>query len=1004
MSGFRLLKRKAILILLLLLLSAFLIRQDWNKITNTSVFLDKNNISSQISQIQDNPLTYDTFQSDETTSILVEFEDSTGTRKMGKFSYIDGKWVLQWLKDHMNPGAVEDADNDGVLEIYTWFIEAYEDNFNYTFYRLDENTGEIVWSQTLILGSSDYYRFYEFEDFNGDGIQELIFGKQFNDDTSPTPVQLLIFDSTNGDILVNYDGGYPKLGSFPILYDYDNDGVRDIMFYGWPDDSNTYFRMVNFKDFIPTTLVDFNVSTWGLSKPYIYDFDSDGLPEWLIGGWGSSYWRLYDTDLTEIWSVSLEGSADGNYLVTDELLSKGLIAIGTGSYGGTSEYIHLLDVNTGVDAVPAINIPGNSLFFADAVFDYNNDGNYEILTNIATNQEGFALIDTSTGNKLWQSDSPVSRLPYYYLSNNNYQADSFVDFDNDGHRDIIDVDKANGDVLHFLYNGSVVVLGNLINDNSLDAVSSTMYYSMIYKAPIIPPGSDFVYIDDFNKLWINTDYYEWCVTNDTSFVLKTGTESEVVSLGTDVLSHFIQTKQSESYEPYEFTRMDIVYNDGYRANISLEQKMIYSSKNEVVYLELNMSVQRNSGLIKVSGYIYNPNNYSDVYNLETRLQLTTGGDQANDYYYYSGALDALSFPFDSGDLILPSEVSPYNNMMYVTMFDDYHKQGFAMFANYSYHGDGWTDEHYGNVMSVLGDKDNYGNNSLSLVLTANETIEYYLLFYTTTYEKLWLPVETAIDTVRNNGTIIDNIAPAILNIQYSPENPTELDTIDIYANVVDYESDVQFVMLVYESNGEWFSPTMTYIGDDTYNCTLGPFEANSLVSFYIIAVDIFGNFIGSELYEISISIFIYDDIPPTITDVQYTPSEPTDQTVIEISAKVTDESQLKYIKLYYTIGDSTVETSVLMTPSDGVYYVQVGPFIKEKKVTFYIEASDIHENIASTSQFVIYLQSSSQTDSTSSAGDDTNNKNTIILPFPFITILIVMVFSCWIKIRTRKRF
>lgn len=73
-------------------------------------------------------------------------------------------------------------------------------------------------------------------------------------------------------------------------------------------------------------------------------------------------------------------------------------------------------------------------------------------------------------------------------------------------------------------------------------------------------------------------------------------------------------------------------------------------------------------------------------------------------------------------------------------------------------------------------------------------------------------------------------------------------------------------------------------------------------------------------------------------------------------------------------------------------------------MTFYIEASDIHENIASTSQFVIYLQSSSQTDSTSSAGDDTNNKNTIILPFPFITILIVMVFSCWIKIRTRKRF
>ena len=172
MIVYGLVKRKAILILFLLSLSAFLIHQDLNQITNTSVLLNKNNVKSQTSQIQDNPLTHNTFQLDETTSILVEFEDSTGTRKMGKFSYIDGKWVLQWLKDHMNPGAVEDADNDGVLEIYTWFIEAYEDNFNYTFYKLDENTGEIVWSQSLILGSSDYYRFYEFEDFNGDGIQD----------------------------------------------------------------------------------------------------------------------------------------------------------------------------------------------------------------------------------------------------------------------------------------------------------------------------------------------------------------------------------------------------------------------------------------------------------------------------------------------------------------------------------------------------------------------------------------------------------------------------------------------------------------------------------------------------------------------------------------------------------------------------------------------------------------------------------------------------------------
>ncbi len=412
----------------------------------------------------------------EVPAMIVSYRYTNGTFGIAKFimNSDDGKFHYEWNLNDMRLGGINDTDQDGSLEVYAWYIEPKGSYYEFSFYKIDEQTGDIEWIYRSNDTQSDYYRFYQFEDFNNDGIYEALIGKQFKNSIR----YLWILNSTDGTPILEYDGGNPKLWSYPIMYDYNNDGVRDVIFYGWPDDTNTYFRVVSFKNFNQVILDEFYVPTWGLSHSNIADFDHDGQPEWIIGGWGSSYWRLYETDHSVKWSVSLEGSADGNYLIVDELVGQGLVAIGTGSYSVTTEYVHVLNTTTGEDVFPAVAINGNSLFPAGGVFDLNKDGTYELLSYYGGNDvPGITLIDLGTGNQLFTIDS-VALSPYYWLvtAENGH---SYIDIDKDGYQDLTMVDFT-GEINRVYYNGSTSSLGTITEVPDIDLenhwIERTMFY------------------------------------------------------------------------------------------------------------------------------------------------------------------------------------------------------------------------------------------------------------------------------------------------------------------------------------------------------------------------------------------------------------------------------------------------------------------------------------------------------------------------------------------------
>ena len=113
-------------------------------------------------------------------------------------------------------------------------------------------------------------------------------------------------------------------------------------------------------------------------------------------------------------------------------------------------------------------------------------------------------------------------------------------------------------------------------------------------------------------------------------------------------------------------------------------------------------------------------------------------------------------------------------------------------------------------------------------------------------------------TVCNFKISGSTIPPTIKSFEHSPENPTASDKITITATVTS-DNELESVKLYYRIEGKQRSPkTMKRASSgsdsegDEYSCTIGPYEANCVIAYRIVATDIFDNSKESEEYKITV--------------------------------------------------------------------------------------------------------------------------------------------------------
>ncbi|UJG43476.1 MAG: hypothetical protein K9W46_14040 [Candidatus Heimdallarchaeum endolithica] len=255
-------------------------------------------------------------------------------------------------------------------------------------------------------------------------------------------------------------------------------------------------------------------------------------------------------------------------------------------------------------------------------------------------------------------------------------------------------------------------------------------------------------------------------------------------------------------------------------------------------------------------------------------------------------------------------------------------------------------------------------------------------------------MENVVDDIQKTQDL-DTKTPFITSVTHTPSAPTENDAVVISADITD-ESGIQVVTLHYLVNsGNWSEENMTLVSDSTYEATIGPFDANDIIKYYIVAVDNSSNHNkatnDNDKAYYSFSVTTLDKIAPSITSVTHTPSAPTENDAIVISANVTDNVEVVSVTLFYRInGSSWVQE--YMVSNGSVYSASIGPFEANAKIDFYIKATDSsnNEETTSISSFII-----------SSNSTDIRENSTFIVSSQYITFLCIPLLAVFFKKKRR---
>jgi len=195
-------------------------------------------------------------------------------------------------------------------------------------------------------------------------------------------------------------------------------------------------------------------------------------------------------------------------------------------------------------------------------------------------------------------------------------------------------------------------------------------------------------------------------------------------------------------------------------------------------------------------------------------------------------------------------------------------------------------------------------------------------------------------------TIPDNDyeGPLVENIEHIPSAPDDADIVIINCTATD-EHDILSLTLWYRNNsGNWYNKPMTLDTGDNYIGTIGPFEFDAYVEYYLVAVDnstqqnveLYNNG-GANYY---FTIISSDDEAPVISNLYYGPNPPSDAEVLIVNCTITDANTLGSADIYYRINSGTWIDTGLALKTGNVYKVIIGPFSYADFVEFYLNVTD----------------------------------------------------------------
>jgi len=223
-----------------------------------------------------------------TDYLICEFGNLTGALSWMENTG-DNKFVRHVLRSE--PGAIkayiEDFNHDGLPDIWALFTQGQEGIYLFV------NKGSGKFDQTLVLSFPALYgsTYFEFADFNKDGLKDIVYTCGDNADYSAVlkPYHGVYIFLNQGDNKFKQQYFFPINGCFKAIpRDYDQDGDIDIAtisffadFSSQPEEGFVYLENNGNLDFEPFTLPECQTGRWLTMDAG--DLDGDGKIDIVLG-------------------------------------------------------------------------------------------------------------------------------------------------------------------------------------------------------------------------------------------------------------------------------------------------------------------------------------------------------------------------------------------------------------------------------------------------------------------------------------------------------------------------------------------------------------------------------------------------------------------------------------------------------------------------------------------------------------------------------------------------
>lgn len=191
----------------------------------------------------------------------------------------------------------------------------------------------------------------------------------------------------------------------------------------------------------------------------------------------------------------------------------------------------------------------------------------------------------------------------------------------------------------------------------------------------------------------------------------------------------------------------------------------------------------------------------------------------------------------------------------------------------------------------------------------------------------------------------DNIpVVAIGSISRTPTTPNYNEDVLVSVTIKDGVGVVQ-AFLSYTLGGAWHNVSMNKSGD-MLNATIPLQPYGTPVQYKIYANDMLGRWVASPTYSYTVS----DSIPPEIVAVDWTPTQPTPNDTVKVSANITEPVNASEVsKVLFSFMDCFGQwwnTTMTYDDESGLWNVIIPQQPHNTTVKFYIIAYDNAGNIA----------------------------------------------------------